>query len=59
MDMDWKIITAMNNKGNSAKTDIAIAFREIAENAQTINNLNITPDLLQSLTEESDEQSQY
>ena len=49
----------MNNKGSSAKTDIAIAFREMAENAQTINNLNITPDLLQSLTEESEEQIQY
>lgn len=58
-DMDWKIISAMNNKGNSAKNDIAIAFREIAENAQTINNLNITPDLLKSLTEESEEQVQY
>lgn len=50
-DMDWKIISAMNNKGNSAKNDIAIAFREMAEQATTINNLNITPDLLQSLTE--------
>jgi len=50
-DMDWKIISAMNNKGNSAKNDIAIAFREMAEQSTTINNLNITPDLLQSLTE--------
>ena len=51
-DMDWKIISAMNNTGNSAKNDIAIAFREMAENAETIQNLNITPDLLQSLTDE-------
>jgi hypothetical protein len=50
-NMDWKILTAMNSQGNTAKTDIAIAFREMAENAQVIQNLNITPDLLQSLTE--------
>lgn len=51
-EMDWKIISAIYNNGeNSAKNDIAIAFREMAENAQTINNLNITPDLLQSLTD--------
>jgi len=48
--MDWKIISALTNNKNSAKNDIAIAFRELAENAQTIQNLNITPDLLQSLT---------
>ncbi len=51
-EMDWKIISAMNNTGNSAKNDIAIAFREMAENAETIQNLNITPDLLQSLTDD-------
>ena len=51
-DIDWKIISAMNNTGNSAKNDIAIAFREMAENPEQIQNLNITPDLLQSLTEE-------
>jgi len=56
--MDWKIISAMNKNGNSAKNDIAIAFRELAENAQTIQNLNITPDLLQSLTS-SEEEQQY
>jgi hypothetical protein len=50
-EMDWKILSAMNNTGNTAKNDIAIAFREMAENAQVIQNLNITPDLLQSLTD--------
>ncbi len=49
-EIDWKIISALNNTGNSSKNDIAIAFRELAENADTIQNLNITPDLLQSLT---------
>jgi hypothetical protein len=49
--MDWKILSAMNSQGNTAKNDIAIAFREMAENAKIIQNLNITPDLLQSLTD--------
>ncbi len=48
--IDWKILSAISGNG-SAKNDIAIAFRELAENAKSINNLNITPDLLQSLTE--------
>ena len=29
---------------------IALAFRELAENAEKIGELNITPDLLKSLT---------
>jgi hypothetical protein len=28
---------------------IAVAFRELAENAQKIGELNVTPDLLKSL----------
>jgi len=48
-NIDWRIISALS-PNNSAKNDIAIAFREIAQNAQNIQNLNITPDLLQSLT---------
>lgn len=50
-DLDWHIIAALNSKGN-AKNDIAIAFRELAENAQNIQNLNITPDLLNNLIEQ-------
>ncbi len=50
-NIDWKIISALNSSTDSAKSDIALAFRQIAENAQNINNLNITPDLLQSLTD--------
>ncbi len=47
-EFDWKMITALSSN-NSAQNDIAIAFRELAENAQNIQNLNITPDLLQSI----------
>ncbi|MEA3450975.1 MAG: membrane protease subunit, stomatin/prohibitin, partial [Bacteroidota bacterium] len=50
-DLDWKIISALS-PNKSAQTDIAIAFRELAENAQNIQNLNITPDLLQSIVEQ-------
>jgi len=50
-DLDWRIIAALNTK-SSAKNDIAIAFRELAQNAQNIQNLNITPDLLNSLIEQ-------
>ncbi len=31
------------------RTMIAVAFRELAENAQKIGELNVTPDLLKSL----------
>ena len=51
-DIDWKVIMAMNPKGNSAQQNIAMAFRELAENSQNIQNLNITPDLLNNLMQE-------
>ncbi len=47
-DLDWKMLTAL--KGNTdAKMNIALAFRELAENAEKIGSLNITPDLLESI----------
>jgi hypothetical protein len=51
-DIDWKILMAMNPNGTSAQLQIALAFRELAENTQKIGTLNITPDLLQSLTQQ-------
>lgn len=48
--MDWKTIMAIGNNGNDPKLNIALAFRELAENADKIGSLNITPDLLESLT---------
>jgi len=47
-NLDWKIISALSSN-NSAQNDIALAFRQLAENATNIQNLNITPDLLQSI----------
>jgi regulator of protease activity HflC (stomatin/prohibitin superfamily) len=47
-NIDWKILTALNNNPDPRFT-IALAFRELAENADKIGNLNISPDLLESL----------
>ena len=46
--MDWKVLTALNGN-QDAKSSIALAFRELAENAGKIGNLNISPDLLENL----------
>jgi len=51
-DFDWKLLTALNNN-NDPKFNISLAFRELAENAGKIGNLNISPDLLDSLLKES------
>ncbi|MCU0437223.1 MAG: SPFH domain-containing protein [Raineya sp.] len=47
--LDWKTLMAISQNGGDAKLNIALAFRELAENPQKINNLNISPDLLQNL----------
>lgn len=47
-DIDWKILTALNNNPDP-RFNIALAFRQLAENANKIGNLNITPDLLESI----------
>ncbi|MDX2303312.1 MAG: SPFH domain-containing protein [Microscillaceae bacterium] len=48
-DMDWKKLMVLLQKGDQSKTHIAMAFHELAENANKINQLNISPDLLQTL----------
>lgn len=47
-DTDWKILTALNSH-DDAKNNIALAFRQLSENAERIGNLNISPDLLNTL----------
>jgi regulator of protease activity HflC (stomatin/prohibitin superfamily) len=47
-DMDWKILTALNNNPDP-KFNISLAFRQMAENAEKIGNLNISPELLETL----------
>ena len=48
--MDWKILSAMQAGGGDPGNNIAVAFRELAENAAKIGELNISPDLLKALT---------
>ena len=40
---------ALKTDGGDAELMIATAFRELAENAEKIGELNVTPDLLRSL----------
>lgn len=48
-DVDWRTLMAVGG-ASDPKLMIALAFRELAENATKIGELNITPDLLKSLT---------
>lgn len=50
-DVDWKTLTALNSNPDP-KFNISLAFRELAENADKIGNLNISPELLDSLLSE-------
>ena len=51
-DVDWRTLMAAAAGGADPKLMIAVAFRELAENADKIGEVNITPDLLQSLLQE-------
>jgi regulator of protease activity HflC (stomatin/prohibitin superfamily) len=53
-DIDWKTLTALNNNPDP-KFNISLAFRELAENASKIGNLNVSPELLESLLSEKKE----
>ena len=48
-DLNWKTLMAINGSNQDPKMNIALAFREFAENADKIGTLNISPDLLDSL----------
>ncbi len=48
-DLDWKTLMMLSGKGSDPKAMIALAFQEMAGNAQKIGELNISPDLLKSL----------
>jgi len=48
-EADWKTLMALATGGGDPKMMIALAFRELAENAQKIGELNVSPDLLKSL----------
>lgn len=52
-DVDWKTLMAVGAGSGDSRLMIAVAFRELAENAQKIGELNVTPDLLKSLMQKS------
>jgi len=47
--MDWRLLMAATAAGGDAKLQMAVAFRELAENAEKIGQLNVTPELLNAL----------
>ncbi|EMR04001.1 SPFH domain-containing protein [Cesiribacter andamanensis] len=51
--LDWKLLSALTNTSSDAGNNIALAFRELAENAHKIGTLNISPDLLDTLVKTS------
>jgi hypothetical protein len=48
-DLDWKTLMMLGGKHAEPKAIVALAFQEMAENAQKIGELNVSPDLLRSL----------
>jgi hypothetical protein len=46
-DVDWRTLMAAG--GSDPNMMVAVGFRELAENAAKIGELNITPDLLGTL----------
>lgn len=56
-DVDWRTIVASSGETDS-KQLIAMAFGEMAENARKIGRLDITPDLLSRLMDESPQASE-
>jgi regulator of protease activity HflC (stomatin/prohibitin superfamily) len=47
--LDWRTLMMLNPHGGDARNTIAMAFQELAGNAQKIGELNISPDLLRTL----------
>ncbi|MBI4866963.1 MAG: SPFH domain-containing protein [Candidatus Wallbacteria bacterium] len=52
-ETDWRTLTAVSSQ-NDSRLHIALAFRELAENAQKIGELSISPELLDSLVNRSE-----
>ncbi len=48
-DADWRTLMAVTSGKGDARLVMAMAFQELAQNAQKLGELNITPDLLNSL----------
>lgn len=52
-DVDWRTLLASQSGELNAQQLIAMAFCELAENAEKLGTVNISPDLLQSLLSEN------
>lgn len=52
--IEWEKLVALSGGAAEPRIAIAHAFRQLADNAQRIGTLNITPDLLQSLLAEDE-----
>jgi hypothetical protein len=48
-EVDWRTLMAAQSGGLDSRQLIAMAFRDLADKAESIGNLNITPDLLTTL----------
>ncbi len=48
-DVDWRTLVAVGSGGLDSRQLIAMAFRDLADNAEKIGTLNVSPDLLQAL----------
>jgi regulator of protease activity HflC (stomatin/prohibitin superfamily) len=48
-DVDWRTLMAASAGGIDAKSLVAMAFRDLADNAEKIGQLNISPELLSAL----------
>ena len=48
-DVDWRTLMAAQSGGLDSRQLIAMAFRDLADNADKVGNLNISPDLLNTL----------
>lgn len=47
--LDWRVLMMLNPQGGDARNTIAMAFQELASNAQRIGELNVSPGLLRTL----------
>jgi regulator of protease activity HflC (stomatin/prohibitin superfamily) len=47
-ELDWRMLMALRGE-QDARSNIAMAFRELAENAGKVGTLNISPELLEQL----------
>ncbi|HTR35220.1 MAG TPA: SPFH domain-containing protein [Bryobacteraceae bacterium] len=47
--LDWRVLMMLNPHSTDARNTIAMAFQELATNAQKIGELNVSPDLLRTL----------